>query len=294
LPPSADPDALHAAWIRLSSAVRIELDVLSAWISGLAAGTGTFRPEAAGLAWGTGLYSLGLFAGLLMRLRGAALAALVPSGAILAAAFAYTGRQSTLSIAVFLGAALLLSAVQTQYRNERRWEARTMMYAEDIRLDFTVAAAVLVGMVMVLSYTIPLVRLGELARGFLDRGADPVPAPAGPGADPGDVIGLPRPTSPPPFFDRFRQGGLPRSHLIGAGPELADVVALTVRVYGEEDPGGTRYYWRGLNYEIYNGSGWSAGETETFRYPAGLPVPIPGAEFTRPVRQEIRLTEPGN
>jgi transglutaminase-like putative cysteine protease len=282
-------EPLRLAWLRLSGGVRIELDVLGSWFSGLFAGEPSFRAEAVAFAWGIVLWILGLYAGLVMHRRGEPLWALLPAGLVLAIAFAHTGEQRMLSLVVFLMASLLLTAVQTQYRNERRWADRMMMYAEDLRLDFTFAASLLVGLILALTYVVPQIRIGPAIRAFIDRSADPLPGPAEPGQDPGEALGLPRPSPPPPFFDQFRQGGLPTSHLLGAGPELAEEVALTIRVFGEADPGGTRYYWRGLSYEIYLGPGWSTRETETFRYQAGWRLPLPELQYSRPVRQEVRV-----
>ena len=293
--PLAEPAALvplRLAWLRLSAGVRIELDVIGAWLAGFFAGEPSLQAEAVAFAWGAVLWVLGLYAGLVMRWTGAVLAALLPAGTVLGIALAYTGAQSTVGLSVFLLVALLLTAVQAQYSNERRWADRAMIYAEDMRLDFFIAASLLVAGIVTSAYLVPQLQLGTAVRLFIDRAADSSTGRPGPDEDPGEVIGLPRFTPPPPFFDQYRRGGLPRSHLLGAGPELADELALTVRVFGEEAPGGTRYYWRGLSYEVYTGPGWETGETETVRFQAGWLVPGPLEPYSRPIRQEVRVIGP--
>ncbi|MGD9030923.1 MAG: transglutaminase-like domain-containing protein, partial [Anaerolineae bacterium] len=100
-------------------------------------------------------------------------------------------------------------------------------------------------------------------------------------------------------FEEIRTGGLPRRHLIGAGPELAERVVMLVstgdlprgtsEATGGEAP---RYAWRGYTYDRYIGSGWQTGETETIGYEAGVPaitgtLSTPTAE--RVVRQEVQV-----
>lgn len=287
VPPDLTP--LQLAWLHFSGGVRIETDVFRTWLAGLVSGRGVFRAEAVALALGILFWVLGLYAGYVMRRTGSALAALAPAGALLAIAMAHTGARSTLALAGFLLIALLLAAVQTQYANERRWADRAMMYAEDLRLDFTIAASLLAAGIMAIAFLVPQLELGTMIRLFIDRAAAPAAGLAGPRDDPGEPFGLPRPTPPPPFFDPYRAGGLPRSHLLGAGPELADEVALTVRVFGEPVPGAGGYYWRSLTYETYHGAGWETGEIESTRYQPGYQAPRPVETFSRLVRQEVQL-----
>ena len=67
--------------------------------------------------------------------------------------------------------------------------------------------------------------------------------------------------------DNFRvtgfQNGLPRSYLLGAGPEISTQLAMTIST-GDLPPMPPsvhpivpRYYWRTLTYSIYTGGGWS-------------------------------------
>lgn len=287
VPASLTP--LRLAWERFAGGARIELDVIATWIEGLLSGQPAFQSEAVAFALGAGLWALGLYTGFVMRRSGSAAAALLPAGVALMVAMARTADRNTLPLTIFILAGLLLSAVQTQYKNERRWADRAMMYAEDLRLDFTIAASVLVGGIITLAFVVPQLELGTAIRLLIDRASE-----AGGGSGEfrdasGDQSALPRPSPAPPFFDGFRSGGLPRSHLLGAGPELAEEIALTVRVFGEAVPGAGSYYWRGLNYDIYTGAGWETGEVETVRYEAGWQVARPVESFTRPFRQEVDL-----
>ena len=59
------------------------------------------------------------------------------------------------------------------------------------------------------------------------------------------------------------RSGLPRSHLITAGPELSRQLVMTIST-GELPPlpeaahvTVPRHYWRTLTYPVYTGKGWS-------------------------------------
>jgi transglutaminase-like putative cysteine protease len=93
-------------------------------------------------------------------------------------------------------------------------------------------------------------------------------------------------SSPATVLDerRIRAPGLPRSHLIGSGPELSEQVVMVIypKEYDHSDssltPSPTErgpddsaqpYYWRSLTYDVYTGRGWVTGGTQMLEYRAG-------------------------
>jgi hypothetical protein len=64
---------------------------------------------------------------------------------------------------------------------------------------------------------------------------------------------------------------LPRRHLLGAGQELSEQLAMLVstgEIISDEDAP-PRYYWRGSTYDRYTGRGWMTSATEIADYRAG-------------------------
>ena len=76
----------------------------------------------------------------------------------------------------------------------------------------------------------------------------------------------------PSIIDQIRDGGLPRYHLLGSGPDLDERVVMVVSLEDSMPQLAPRYYWRSLTYDQYNGRGWQTGETQTVRYREGEPV----------------------
>jgi transglutaminase-like putative cysteine protease len=94
---------------------------------------------------------------------------------------------------------------------------------------------------------------------------------------------------PVPILAARRGGDLPRRHLVGAGPELAEHAAMVVQVESAPLPPGEPYYWRSLTYDQYTGRGWSAGPTVLVDYEAGEPALLAQPSARQLVRQNVRL-----
>ena len=88
--------------------------------------------------------------------------------------------------------------------------------------------------------------------------------------------------------------GLPRQHLIGMSPTLAETVMFTVQT-GELPPTENsiiaqaipRHYWRWLTYDVYNGQGWSTSEVSSVTYSAGETILREGASF-QTMHQQVK------
>jgi hypothetical protein len=78
--------------------------------------------------------------------------------------------------------------------------------------------------------------------------------------------------------------GLPRSHLLGASPELLESLALTIQI--DETPPAP--YWLGSTYEVYSGRGWFTRGFRLENYSANERAADLSAPFYRTVHQTVR------
>jgi len=97
-------------------------------------------------------------------------------------------------------------------------------------------------------------------------------------------------------FGTMLSAGLPRAHLVGAGPELSEQVVMSVQITGGLPPGeeasdSIPLYWRGLTYDQYTGLGWNSTDVSLRKYNADQSVSV----FERPgywiVEQEVRFPD---
>ncbi len=235
------------------------------------------------LVWGLMLFWIGAWAGWVERRRGQTLAAALPAGILLAGGFAFSGAPIS-SLISFLGMVLLLLSWKNFHIKQHSWIKRQIDYAEDLRLDVSVSALVVTALLLLVAGTATLFTL-EKIEDFLDR-FRPVAASSEAGI--GEPFGLER--RPAVEVEKERQArtspgmtGLPRSHLLGSGPELSQEMVMRVstgdlpRLPSEIQNSLPipRYYWKAINYDVYTGSGWRTSQTESVSYPSGEAV-LPG------------------
>lgn len=235
------------------------------------------------LVWGLLLFWIGAWAGWVERRRGQTLAAALPAGILLAGGFAFSGAP-IFSLISFLGMVLLLLSWKNFHIKQHSWIKRQIDYAEDLRLDVSVSALVVTALLLLVAGTATLFSL-EKIEDFLDR-FRPVAASSEAGI--GEPFGLER--RPPVEVEKERQArtssgmtGLPRSHLLGSGPELSQEMVMRVstgdlpRLPSEIQSSLPipRYYWKAINYDVYTGSGWRTSQTQSVSYPSGQAV-LPG------------------
>jgi transglutaminase-like putative cysteine protease len=265
---------------------------LADWVAGLAQGGAGFDPVAAALVWSLAVWAVATWAGWATRRRGQVLAALVPPGALLAASLNLAG-SGTSTLPVFLGSALLLKVVVDQDNRERGWQAGGVDYFEDVNFDLgmvsTLLVLVLVG-AAALAPSLSVKRLAELARQLGQQ-------PAQQASRVGRSLGVePNPIPSRRSLARYAPG-LPRSHLLGAGPELSQQVVMVIQTgdlppappVGVQLPLAPRYYWRGLTYDRYSGRGWATTQPQAVEYPAGFDLAWEGLGSQQLVRQSVQL-----
>jgi transglutaminase-like putative cysteine protease len=273
-----------------------------AWVGALAAGTEAFDPLVNELVWTTVAWLVAAWAGWFIRRKEHPLLAMVPSGALLAGISNYTNYHFY-PLVLFLGIALILVLAIKLNSQERSWEKCGIDYPSEIRLDVGMSAAPILFLILAAAAVVPSISIRNMIQSVRELVEKPT-------TTMGENLGLHR-EAPVAFSPSgWNPGGLPRSHLLGSGPELAEIPALWIKT-GElapADPNETegqevpRYYWRSLTFERYTGKGWLNGEIEAIRYPKGEKArfsefghtetwdPPPGYRL---VQQEIKVFSTG-
>jgi len=274
------------------------------WLIEVVQGRPAFDPVAAALVWAYVIWSVAAWSAWAVRRHANVLLALAPAVTVLALTVLYVGDEPRVLLAP-LGAGLALMVVVGQAGREARWRAAGMDFWEGMRLDMTISAVPLLILLLIAASVVPTFSLEGLVRWTQQTFARPVAEerPVVP-----ESLGLqprPRPARSP---DNLQAPGLPRRHLIGAGPELSREIVMYVNTSDMPAPmegippelyeAGDipRLYWLGSTYDFYNGLGWSTSGTREEQFPAGQPLITETITATlsqthRRVRQSFLLTD---
>lgn len=284
---SQEDQAADRLW-QLVAATETLLIRLSNWMQAFGAGEPVFDPVAAALFWTMALWLVSAWAGWAVRRRGQPLQALLPAASIHAGVLAYVG-ENPFPLLAPLAAALMLLPLMGHVRREQRWATQGIDFSPDIREDMALVTLPLLLALLAVAALAPLLTIeglssfGQRLAGRQIHETQPL----------GRSFGLePRP-APASALDTLRSPGLPRSHLIGAGPELSQRLVMHIST-GDLSPVSAavidyppRYYWRGLSYDVYTGHGWYSSPTTTAEYAAGDPIPAAVPQSRRLVRHRI-------
>jgi transglutaminase-like putative cysteine protease len=278
---------------------------IAAWISALLEGSNAYDPLTAELAWSTVIWISAAWAGWFFRRLNKPLAGLTPAGLLLAGTLNYSNSRP-LPLIFFMGIVFVLITMIHIRVQEKEWDGRGIDYPSEIRLDVGLPAAPLILLILAASFlasTVDIQKLVDTARSLRAR-------PSGQLLAAGESLGLER-EEPPSFRPgSWRPGGLPRSHLLGTGPELKEIPALEVRINDRSfdqlnqlaDSPAPNYYWRSLTFEHYTGQGWVNREITTARYNPGEPARyqeeildgyLPEPAGYRMVQQDLRVFSSG-
>jgi len=304
--PEWTPDGTEFLWAvdELGRGAGALLGRVYHWLQGLATGQPAYDLAAAAVVWSLAVWTVSAWAGWWIRRRAQPLAAVSPAGVLLMATLSYVGGPSAVTV-LLLGATLLLLAVVGYTAHVREWQSAAIDFP-DLNFDMSVVIIGLSLLLVTMAAVTPSLSLRQLRRWWeeLDR------RPSERFERAAESLGVeqqPR-SAPATVFDVIRGGGLPRRHLIGAGPELSERVVMTVQTgdlrpwereqVGEMDSRPPpRYYWRSLTYDAYTGRGWYApGQLEMVYYDAGAPAITTTLPFTvgqtfRTVRQTVTVVD---
>lgn len=285
---SAFPDFLPAGLIITDLFERISIlftRVLD-WLSGVQMGAVMNDPVARAFTWSMIAFLLSTWAGWMLGRYRNPLAAFTPMIAVHAIVADYSG-SGFISLWLMLAGVLILMGL-TRYDVDRiRWQRTGVDFSESIPVDTGAAIVVLTVVLAALAWIMPSISVKAMAETIREWGKSQ--------DELAESFGIqPSPAPPSNFAPYIYPNGLPRSHLIGSGPELNRQFVMAIRT-GElpprpqisNPPPAPRHYWRSVTYDRYTGSGWlsSPVEDNTFKADQRLLESLPAGY--RQINQEI-------
>lgn len=264
---------------------------VSTWLVDLTSGRGQFNLLAAYFVWGNALWAVSFTLGWLLRRKVHVFWASLPALTLLIGAIGFT-RRSTTGLTMALSALFALMILMEHLKRESRWETQNIDYSEELRFDLISVSVPLVAVIMIISSLVPRISLERIRSYFEPRSqvatVDQLNIPESLGLEQTPLDSISGPTTP----------SLPRSHLIGSGPELSELVVLEIDIRETHlppqiNPLGElpKFYWFGRAFEIYTGSGWQMGEIRQERVPAGQEIHTTEAPYYDLVEHTITKTD---
>lgn len=220
-----------------------------------------------------------------------ALLALMPAGVLLAINIFFSGSGLYWS-PVYVALLVFLGIRLRQYNLQKVWNAKGIDYSREYRLELYLSGFFVALILAAVMFMIPSVRVRFVTNAFWNVFRAPYQAlEASAETIFPDLDKLPRSLADTGLAGG---GGLPRSHLLGGAPDLAERVVMYVST-SDYDPVasgiGANYRWRGVTFSDYNGSGWENEndlESETFS-PGDVWLTETPLE-RRTLRQAVELT----
>lgn len=268
------------------------MEILQAWLRDAVAGHHTLE--------GTPFLLLCIYAGWYVGAAGGwgvrrgvhALGALSPAGVALVLNALYA-ETSPLWIPTFLGATFLLAMRQRWEHLRRQWQSKGTDYSEELALGFhglgTLLTTLLLLGASVLTPLLESISPRQIANAFWQHLGSPIveldremrrvfpPLERAGGGVP-VAIGGP--------------GVLPRKHLLGGNPSLAQELVFQVQVT-EPDGAHSARLWRQTIYDTYTGRGWVHSAPREQQHLGGTLTPPTSPDNRRQVRQHYRWASGG-
>ncbi len=225
--------------------------------------------------------------------------AVIPALVMLAGARSYS-NESSIPILIVLGASMALIILFAQVDREIEWESRGIGFSALIRKNSAQTALVLSATLVLISggfTSIDIEQMKARWEEFTHRQSYSEEA------DSGVVnsFGIERDSNRDDLveqLEKFSNGGLPSSHLIGSGPELSEEIVMVVKVDEIDpdtgnslnlDPTRQTYYFRSLAYDQYHSDGWSATPGRIYVYREGQEAVSTYTNHQRLIKQVVRL-----
>ncbi len=244
------------------------------------------------LAWGAAAW-----AGWWLFVRRQTLAAFLPAGVLLAAN-AYVYWDGRIWLPFFLGGVTVVAVLMQRHVLELRWASLGMDYPADVRQDILASAGGLALLVLLAGFVMPDLVLRPTATWFASQMAAPLQRieQAGQRAFPGL-----RRSAGSLLATDLRSGALPRGHLLTDGPELGEAVVMRVSTdqlaglaYGVQPGPASQHNWRGLTFDVYDGSGWRNSGLLAEEFAAGEPWTEETLPARTPLRQWVSMERGGD
>ena len=285
-----DWQLLSTSFTELATSVAYLYTRVYAWSQAAMGGRQSFDPAAAAVLWCAALWTVSCCAGWGVRRKRAALAAMLPALILISAICAFTGTNYMLLAWPAFSLVLLMVIVGHQAR-EYIWTVAGIDYSEDIRLDIALLVTPMTIGLIAAGWLIPSISLDVITQQFQHL----IQAPAAQAQPIPESLGLKPAPQPGIEVGGSRAPGLPRSHLIGSGPELSRETVMIIRT-GDYAPlyqytgisfTAPRYYWRASTYDKYTGSGWLTSQTKAVAYSSSQLVISNTVPAVRLVRQDV-------
>lgn len=264
------------------------LSEISDWMGKILFQRGGYNALATKLIWGISLWTALYSMAWLLRRRNHAFLASLPSLILLVAVIGST-RRNTPGLVIALSALLPLIVLIEYLNQESHWEEQDIDYSEEMRFDIITITIPLVALIMTFASLIPQISI-ESIRSLFDQESR---------FDAEQRINLPESLgldqAPADDFSSLSQTGMPRSHLIGSGPELSDIKIMEIDTDETYLPPNIdpltklpTYYWFGRTYDVYLGNGWMTGEIRQETFPANQEILIVESPLYYPAAHTIR------
>jgi transglutaminase-like putative cysteine protease len=280
-----DQQVVVLAWQSLSQAVSVQWFQITGWLSGLLTGISRYNQLSAGFFWGCVTWALFLWSGFCLSKWDNVILGLFPIGGMLAGLINRSG-QAVSDMLVFCGLSLILIAIVNYQGYKKNWIASHLDYAEDVDIDIGVASSMVIAVLLfggfILSHVPTLNPKGIQEWSSQFRQGDELIS--------SEPLGIKAPPVITSVFDAIISAGLPRQHLIGAGPELSKRLVMVVEILNAQNTDYERFYWRSDTYDIYNGRGWASSPLDENKQDAGIPLPQPDLQGQVQVEQLVKFS----
>ena len=287
----ADFSILSLAFSEVAFGVRNLVAALWDWIQSLLDGLPLINELAIITLWSFLLWLLASWAGWWLRRQARPLIALLPVGVVAAAILGYSWSD-TFVLGPMMFSVLLLFAYVNFDQSEETWKSIKMDYPEDLPKEFSATIVAIVFGIVLVALVLPSFPIRGIIRFVSDFTAPQIE-----NAEPViESFGLVQSTIPKGDIGKALQGGLPRFHLIGSGPELSEQIVMTVRISGgisgDQDTSlALPLYWRSLAYNEYFGIGWRSSDVIIRTYDPGEEVIRTDSPYHQEIQQEFRIAQ---
>ncbi len=222
------------------------------WLSGFLNGVEIEDPVIRTLIWCLVLWLVAAWAGWQMYRQKHLFSGVFPTTLLMAFIINYTGEEIEL-LWLHLGLLLFLLGLTSFAEQKNHWELSKTDYSESTSLDTLGVVAALTITLMAFSVFASSISVEDFLERMRERNGDITESQ-------GESFGL-EPVKDNADIARVTSG-LPRSHLITAGPDLSRQLVMKIST-GELPPlpeiahvTVQRHYWRTLTYQVYTGKGW--------------------------------------
>ncbi len=265
------------------------------WLQSLIAGHPVHTYYAITLIWGSMIWLASAWAGWIQFRKEKPLIAIFPAGLLLAVSLGYTyGATTALFPLIF--SVLTLSGLTFYLRRERSWKSQNMDYPEEDRSE-----NIILVFGITLGFVIAAALIPQISIRWMIETIQAWVHPQVEQIDPlFNSFGLNQDLTSLGSMGTAIEGGLPREHLIGSGPELSDQIVMSVQLADRSSSEGmlsakelqklaVPLYWRGITYDRYTGYGWQSSDVVMRTYQAEEQALQPTDKFYRILQQDFRF-----